>query len=140
MGWRKKAAKWISKKIGGKTDDVTTIRKLYIDPSDITHLNGVALVPVSEIGKVAKAANRADEIKKGIGIMKTAQNLNLTGIFKGSLALSIVTIFGYGTWKATSLVGVISEGAEDTINNFFGITCGEVEMLNVKRRERRICW
>ena len=108
------------RKVFGKTDDAATLKKLGQTPS---YLDDAALVAARTTDDAATASKvsgtRADTINKGVGILNSAKDIKVMGLVK----MSFIAVIGYGTWRALSVIGVISEAAEDTINNFFGVNC-----------------
>lgn len=118
-----------ARKIFGKTDDAATLRKTgnvkWVDELGQTpgFYDDYALVAARTTDDAATAkklaGTRADTINRGVGILNSAKDIKLMGLVKWSG----FAIIGYTTWRALSIVGVISEAAEDTINNFFGVNC-----------------
>ena len=116
------------RKVFGKTDDAATLKKTgnlkWVDELGQTpgYWDEAALVAArtDEAATASKVSGtRADTINRGIGILNSAKDIKLMGLVKWSG----FAIIGYGTWRALCLIGVISESAEDAINNFFGVNC-----------------
>ncbi len=108
------------RKVFGKTDDAATLKKLGQTPA---YLDDAALVAARTTDDAATASKvsgtRADTINKGVGILNSAKDIKVMGLVK----ISFIAVIGYGTWRALSVIGVLSEAAEETINNFFGVNC-----------------
>ena len=127
---------WIFKKVFGKTDDAAALKKSGISkwdelsqtPSFLDDYTLIAVRTTDDAATAKKlAGTRADTINRGVGILNGAKDIKLMGLVKWSG----IAVIGYGTWRALNLVGVVSEAAEDTINNFFGINCedGDTQCL-----------
>ncbi len=121
----------VTRKFFGKTDDAATLRKGrladdFVD--DFGQHGGSIFDPLRHSHKTQRttskvARSRTDNIVKGKEVADTAKSLPLFGTWKNSLVVSGVVLMGYATWKSMSVIGVLSEAAEETINNFFGINC-----------------
>ncbi len=115
--------KWVGKKIFGKTDDVVVVKKKGWVDKFFQHTPPQLVDEIIIIQKISPP--RADKIISGKKIADRAKNLTVLGALKGTTIASIFVVGGFMIWKSTSLIGVLSEAAEDTINNFFGVNCGE---------------
>ncbi len=116
------------RKVFGKTDDAAALKKSGISKWDeLSQTPGfwdnptIIIARTTDDAATARklAGTRADTINRGVGILNGAKDIKLMGLVKWSG----IAVIGYGTWRALSLIGVVSEAAEDTINNFFGINC-----------------
>ena len=113
--------KWIVKKIFGKTDDVAVVKKQGWYDEFFQHNPPSLLDDISVTHKIKP--QRADKVTMGKKIADRAKNLTVLGALKGTTIASIFVVGGFMIWKSTSLIGVLSEAAEETINNFYGINC-----------------
>jgi CDP-diglyceride synthetase len=122
--------KWIVKKIFGKTDDVAVVKKQNWLDDFYRHNPPNLLDDISVTQKIKP--QRADKVTMGKKIADRAKNLTVLGALKGTTIASIFVVGGFMIWKSTSLIGVLSEAAEETINNFYGINCeeGDTECQN----------
>ena len=117
------------KKVLGKSDEAATARKSgFVDTFGQHSMgkSGSIFDPLRQSHKTQKtsakvARNRADTLNRGVTIVNAAEDIKLMGLIKWSG----FAVIGFTAWRAISLIGVISESAEDTINNFFGINCAE---------------
>ena len=117
----------------GKTDEAVVIKKgKYTVPEDLFYkYNPYRLGDDISVTQKIKPP-RADKVTMGKKIADRAKNLTVFGALKGTTIASIFVVGGFMIWKSTSLIGVLSEAAEDTINNFYGINCeeGDTECQN----------
>ena len=106
----------------GKTDEAVVIKKgKYTVPEDLFYkYNPYRLGDDISVTQKIKPP-RADKVTMGKKIADRAKNLTVLGALKGTTIASIFVVGGFMIWKSTSLIGVLSEAAEDTINNFYGM-------------------
>ena len=78
----------------------------------VTWTDDMALVP-----KLSKSVKTS----RGVNLLKLGEDIPLWGTVK----IGIVAVIGYGVWNALGIVGSVSETAEETINNWFGVNCHE---------------
>ena len=68
----------------------------------------------------------SDEVvsSRSASLLSMAQKIPIPA-GKTTFRLGIFAVVGYTTWRMLNIVGTISDVAEETINNFFGINCDE---------------
>jgi hypothetical protein len=81
---------------------------------------GMQLVSVSR--KLPKAVKTARMAK--IVSMAKSTGLTLPGV-KTTLKVGMLVTVGYGFYRVIGTIGLVSDAAEDVINNFYGINCDE---------------
>lgn len=77
---------------------------------------GYRIVKMDDVTKTAKAVgvlNKAKQIGTAIPI---------PGI-KTTFRLGVLAVVGYGGYRLISIIGLVSDTAEEAINNFYGISC-----------------
>lgn len=125
------------RKVFGKTDDAATLKKTgnlkWVDELGQTpgYWDDAALVAARTTDEAATARKvadpRATQVAKAKVVADKAKNLPLWGSWKNTLVISgvasIVVTLGYLTWSTVSVIGTLSDAAEKTINNFFGVNC-----------------
>ena len=125
------------RKVFGKTDDAAAVKKTgsskWIDelgqtPSFLDDYTLIAVRTTDDAATARKLADtRAIKVAKAQEVADKAKTLPLWGSWKNTLVISgvasIVVTLGYWTWSTVSVIGSLSDAAEDTINNFFGVNC-----------------
>ena len=90
---------------GGKSFTKTTWKGSY------------RVVKVNRLSPSVKAARSSS-------ILSKAKSIPVPG-FKNTFRFGFIAVVGYGTYRLISIMGSVSDRAEEVINNFFGIDCEE---------------
>ena len=83
------------------------------------------VVKVNRLSPSVKAARSSS-------ILSKAKSIPVPG-FKNTFRFGFIAVVGYGTYRLISIMGAVSDRAEEVINNFFGIDCEEGDTVCEER-------
>mgnify|MGYP003127069470 FL=1 len=83
------------------------------------------VVKVNRLSPSVKAARSSS-------ILSKAKSIPVPG-FKNTFRFGFIAVVGYGTYRLISIIGSVSDRAEEVINNFFGIDCEEGDTVCEER-------
>ena len=83
------------------------------------------IVEMTKISPSVKASRSAS-------ILSKAKSIPVPG-FKNTFRFGFIAVVGYGTYRLISIIGAVSDRAEEVINNFFGIDCEEGDTVCEER-------
>ena len=83
------------------------------------------VVKVNRLNPSVKAARSSS-------ILSKAKSIPVPG-FKNTFRFGFIAVVGYGTYRLISIMGAVSDRAEEVINNFFGIDCEEGDTVCEER-------
>jgi hypothetical protein len=83
------------------------------------------IVKMNKISPSVKASRSSS-------ILSKAKSIPVPG-FKNTFRFGFIAVVGYGTYRLISIVGGVSDRAEEVINNFFGIDCEEGDIVCEER-------
>ena len=78
----------------------------------------------SDMVLVSNKLPAAVKTSRGARVLEMAGNIPIPA-GKTSFRLGVFAVVGYTAWRTLGIVGTVSDAAEETINNFFGINCDE---------------
>tara|TARA_Y100000592_G_C5341798_1_gene254581 strand:- start:38 stop:709 length:672 start_codon:yes stop_codon:yes gene_type:complete len=83
------------------------------------------IVKVNRLSPSVKAARSSS-------ILSKAKSIPVPG-FKNTFRFGFIAVVGYGTYRLISIIGAVSDRAEEVINNFFGIDCEDGDIVCEER-------
>jgi hypothetical protein len=97
---------------------------------------GMKVVKVST--KVSAAA-KAEKMAKLVALAKNIPAPKVPGIGT-TFRVGFLVTAGYGFYRVISIMGSVSDRAEDVINNFYGIDCDDGDTACEERGARNLLW